>query len=461
MRDADGAGADAGPATGTVVTTRGGEAPPPAVRRYRSWALLFLGGTVVSGAWLRATLVQPDLLAGVHFGDAVHAHSHLAFFGWIAMALFGLMSAEVLRECRGLEDSRGRRGEAGEGPLARHLHLHGAAVALASAGAFVAFLRSGYSPPSMALAGLHVVLWVGFAALVWRALSAVAPPTRSFYRASLAFLVVAGAGTLAPAFVMLRRMPGAWVDELSIGLFLVPFLAGFTTLGVMGAVYRRLGGGTAHRRVLTLIAIGVAPSVLAYPGSPAPAAWIEVVGRVGLALVGAGVALFGIDVVRALVRRGEAHGFLGLSGASAALAGSLEVLLAFGVGTGVAHRRPIVIAFLHLLLLGFVSPALLHALGVTGLGAPRRTVLYAGGLALMLATLAATGVNPLLEGLARRGVGFDDLMVAALVGGGGVAVSVIASVAPRPQRSNPFTSSTSSSARPVVAYRTTPPSSTT
>ncbi|MDX1748278.1 MAG: hypothetical protein R3324_20270, partial [Halobacteriales archaeon] len=40
-----------------------------------------------------------------------------------------------------------------------------------------------------------------------------------------------------------------------------------------------------------------------------------------------------------------------------------EMIYALGVGEGLAHRRPIEIAFLHLLLLGFVSPALLHALG--------------------------------------------------------------------------------------------------
>lgn len=449
------------------MTGRSQGASPPAVRRYRRWALLFLVGTVVSGTWLRAVLVRTDLLAGFRFGDAVHAHSHLAFFGWIAMALFGLVAAEVLREGPGCRDGAGTRDEGPVDRLAGRLGLHGVALALASAGAFVTFVRGGYSPPSMALAGLHVVLWIAFVSLVWPRLSAVAPPVRSFYRASLAFLVVAGAGTMAPAFVMVRGIPGAWVNELSIGLFLVPFLAGFTTLGVMGAVYRQLEGATAHRWVLPLVAAGVVPSVLAYPASAPPSAWIDAAGRLGLALFGAGLALFGADLLRVLGRRSEARGlrrdvgFLGLSGASAALAGALQLLLAFGVGAGVAHRRPVVIAFLHLLLLGFVSPALLHALGVTGRRAPRRTALYAGGLALMLAALVVTGVGPLLEGLGRLGVGFGDLMVAALAGGAAVAVAVIASVVPVGQRSSRSTSSTRSPARPVVAYRTTPPSSTT
>jgi len=452
------------------VTGRSQGASPPAVRRYRRWALLFLVGTVVSGAWLRAVLLRTDLLAGFRFGDAVHAHSHLAFFGWIAMALFGLIAAEVLRGGPGAQGGADRSGEGPADRLAWRLRLHGAAVALASAGAFATFLRGGYSPPSMALAGLHVVLWIAFVSLVWRRLSAVAPPARAFYRASLTFLVVAGAGTMAPAFVMVRGIPGAWVNELAIGLFLVPFLAGFTTLGVMGAVYRRLAGSAAHRWVLPLVAAGVVPSVLAYPASAPPSAWFDAAGRVGLVLFGAGLALFGADLLRALGRRGGAQGlrgfrgfcgFLGLSGASAALAGALQLLLGLGVGAGVAHRRPIVIAFLHLLLLGFVSPALLHALGVTGLRTPRRTALYAGGLALMLAALVATGIYPLLEGLARLGVGFQDVMVAALIGGAAVAVAVIASVVPVGQRSSRSTSSTRSPARPVVAYRTTPPSSTT
>lgn len=452
------------------MTRRPNRASPRAVQRYRRWALLLLVGTVVSGVWLRAVLVRTDLLAGFRFGDAVHAHSHLAFFGWIAMALFGLMAAEVLRTRPGALDGQGPSEEGAPEPLAERLRLHGAALALASAGAFVTFLRGGYSPPSMALAGVHVVLWMVFASLVWRSLSAVAAPVRSFYRASLAFLVVAGAGTMAPAFVMVRGIPGAWVNELAIGLFLVPFLAGFTTLGVMGAVYRRLEGSAAHRWVLPLVAAGVAPSVLAYPASAPPSAWFEAAGRLGLALFGAGLALFGADLLRTLGRRGGvrtlrglrgARGFLGLSGASAALAGALQLLLASGVGAGTAHHRPIVIAFLHLLLLGFVSPALLHALGITGLRTPRRTALYAGGLALMLAALVATGAAPLLEGLRRLGVDFDDLMVAALAGGGAVAVAVIASVVRELQSSSRSTSSTRSSARPVVAYRTTPPSSTT
>lgn len=423
------------------------------VARYRAGAAVFLLGTVASGLWLRMVLVRSELLGAYRFGDAVHAHSHLAFFGWVSMALFALVLVGPSGSAAGAGKDRGVR--------ARLLRWHPGLVASASVLAFLSFLSSGYSPPSIAISVFHVLLWAAFAFLAWPLLAHRAPLVRRFHRAALVYLLVAGAGTVAPALVMVRGVSDPWWSQFAIGLFLVPFVSGWMALGVMGSIYAALGqvSGAVSRAVLLLVAAGAFPSVLAYPAGAGPGVASAGLGRTGMVLLGSGMLLFGWDLLR---RRPRTVSFLHLAGVCGATAGALQLLLGLGVASEVAHRHPVVIAFLHLVLLGFVSSALVACLQVRGAGRPTDELpsdpagadrevrglhpapsgtdpwaaLWGAGLGVMLAGILVPALGP----TARLAIalGMDPPLLSGLAASGGAAVAVsAAAVLPRLVRHAP------------------------
>jgi hypothetical protein len=75
--------------------------------------------------------------------------------------------------------------------------------------------------------------------------------------------------------------------------------------------------------------------------------------------------------------------------------------------------RPLGVAYLHLVLLGAFTPAMLHvALGVRG--RPMATAAFAAGLAKMLAALLAMGWAPAASVATGLGVNATGLLHAAL-----------------------------------------------
>lgn len=375
-----------------------------AVRLYAAYAGAFLGVTLLSGVWLRSAFVQPGVLGRFSFGNLLHAHSHLAFFGWAAMALFALLAAAA-----------GMRRSA---LLRTHAHLTG----VASAAAFLGFLHSGYTGYTIAIAALHVLLWAVFAFAVGPALGRARPSERRFYRGALAFLLLAGAGAMLPGLLMARGVADAWLNQLAVQTFLTPFLAGWLVLGAMGAVYARTPRARWAMPVFGLTLAGALPSLLLHTTAAPPAAWLLGIGRAGTLLLGVAALLFALDVLGTSRRTVP---LLRLAGVAAAGKGVAEVLAALGVALPLLASRNVGVAYLHLVLLGLLTPVLLAA--VYGLeAAARRVAVYTAGLATMLGALAALGWPALGSLLFRAGLGARGLFVAALAGGAACALAAIA-----------------------------------
>jgi hypothetical protein len=368
---------------------------------YGAYSLIFLVATLLSGTWLRSVFVWPASIAGYDFAHLVHAHSHLALFGWVTPALFALVVAGVP-----LSERRARW-------LSRHAHALGAASALS----FPGFLHLGYAPFTIALATLHVGLWVVFAVLCWGPLREATSRMRSFHHVALAFLVLAGAAAMAPGLVEAKAM-GSGALQVALQLFLTPFTAGWLTIGAFGVAYARMRGGRYASTVLVLSALGVLPSVAAHaPGAVAHPAW-EITGRLGMAALGVATLLFAADALRA---RGLAP-FLRLAGAAALLKGVVETAFALGFATSLLGSKQLVVGYLHLVLLGLVTSALLGAL-VAPLRAPRLAVTHALGLTATLVALAFMGLPGGYDLLARLGGSGPEPHWLAWAGG---ALSLIA-----------------------------------
>lgn len=373
-------------------------------RRYAWYAAAALALTVVAGTWLRVAMLHPPALGGFAFRHAVHAHSHVALFGWTTMALLAVIvrAAGIAR------------------PWARR---HAQLVALGSAAAFVGFLQMGYAAPTIAVATAHVALWWAFAALAWRPLAVAPPVARRFLRAALMLLVVSGLGTVAPGIAMATGVADPWIRALAVELFLSPFLVGWLGLGAAGALYATIDRPRHHRLVLPLLALGAVPVALLRAGAPAPAEWLTLVGRAGTLAAGAGTLLLALDVLRAPRR----PPLVRLAGAAFLIAGITDVGVALAADGALLANQQLRVAYLHLVLLGAVTPALLATAVAPRLRVPALAAAHGVGLAVTLAALVALG-TPWLGALAAgagAGAGARGLLVAALAGGALSAVAVL------------------------------------
>jgi hypothetical protein len=385
----------------------------PVARLYTRYAVALLGLTLLAGVHMRLAVVLPALRGALSGPNLVHAHSHAAFFGWAAMGVFALVTLRLRLNATQ--------------QLAHRVLAH--ATGIASAAAFVGFALRGYDAVTIALSAFHVALWVTFTTLVWRGLRELASPLRGFVRAGLLFLAGAGLATLAPLFMMIRGTTDPWLQQFGVKLFLTPFVTGFLLLVAMGVVYDVARDARRSRSALLLVALGTLPSTVLYVAGTPPLPGLLWFGRAGMALVGLGTLLFAGDVTASTLRRGaHARGLPPLAwlvAVAGAAKGGLELLAAAGVGASFMHNRAIIIAVLHLVLLGVVTPAL--TLGIRGLrGDGVRTLGYAVSLAVLTIAVGVTGWPWAARLLALRGVPFDVLfMIAALAGALAAAVLLL------------------------------------
>ncbi len=352
-----------------------------------AWALLLV--TLGSGTLLRIqwTGVVP---AWFNSRYLLHAHSHVALLGWAFVAYFGLL----------FRDSRFARPRWGS--LVCELLL------LALIGAlFVAYLYQGYAFWSIVLSALHILVTL---ALVWlwvegprRRLTAAA---RSWIDLSALWLVVSTVGPLMLAGGV--PMGAVWIDAW-VGYYLTLLFNGWLLFGVVGLLVDRFGvdasadvDGVPNPWVRRLMAVGVIPGVL-----PRFDPWITLpgldwIGWVGLALVGGGLVVVAVRLhlgeaapgdgaaTTALPRRWLAHSVR----VAMALTGVAVVVGGFPPLTDtLAGAHNLVIGFVHLHLLAFVTAALVLLLYRTGWAAG---VLFLGGVWGMVAVLLGVGVFELL-----------------------------------------------------------------
>jgi hypothetical protein len=388
---------------------------------YVRYAGLFLGVSVLAGLWLRAGLYHPPLLDGVVFVNLVHAHSHLAFYGWATMGLFGAMVA--------YSDP-----PAWTAPV---LRVHAHVMALLSILAFVTFFRGGYSMESVLVSMGHVVGWLVFVGLAWPRGGRGSAEARPLFRLGLGFLALSGVATLAPLVVMIRGASSVWLDRFAIEIFLVPFVAGWLIVAALGAVYAYIGRVAPPRAALWALSLGVFPSSLAFPPGMAPLAWLPVAGRIGLAAVALGTGFMVYRVARtvavpggrdrAAVRDGRT-GLVVIALTALGLKVLVDLAVASGIGMHLIHNHSMTVAYLHLALLGAVTTALIGSL--TGAAGDRVrgvvVAVYAAGLVLMVGPLALMGSPAGLRLSFAAGLDINALLAVSLLGG----VVLVAAVLP-------------------------------
>lgn len=318
----------------------------------RSWitiAMFFFLLTASAGVVLRGMALGFN--PGLSYGNLLHAHSHAAILGWAyAGVTMLIMHAFQLK-----------------GPVFRRLYLGSQAAVLAM---FPAFVIQGYAPFSIALSTIHILLTYGFAAAAWRRLTVphgTSPLPLWLAKISLLSLVISSAGVWSLAVVSATGGKGSTLYNMALYFYLHFQYNGWLTIGLLAVLLAyverisRYRSGKLMRAGCSLYAGALLPSYLlsilwAEPGN----LW-NAVAYASAVVQWAGIVIIVVELWRS---RGlwsgnlpsGAAGFLLLAGISVLIKVTMELgLLLPSQWEMIYGSRSVVIGYLHLVLLGFVS----------------------------------------------------------------------------------------------------------
>lgn len=363
------------------------EPHPHALSLARRFAVawIFLLVSAVVGALLRLDALAP--IDAIVYGHVLHAHSHVAFLGWVFNAFF----AASLRHFIPLDQARG-------------YDLLWWTMQVAVLGMLASFPAQGYGAVSIAFSTLHMGASAAFTWKLWRSNRAVAG-ARFFLRAALVCMLISGLGPIALGPLAAFDLRDSPAYPLAIYFYLHFQCNGWFVFFLLALWLQRRAeaGASLPARFIghagLLLAAGCALTFALSALWLDPPAWVGAV-----ALVGGAVQLVGGGLLFVAVSGLGRHGGCGVSTLLMRVAvGSLvlKLLLQFAAPlpalSALAAQRFVVVAFMHLIFLGLVTPALLQWAIEERWVAPglRRSI----GIALFLGGTAATEVVLVLPAL--------------------------------------------------------------
>lgn len=325
------------------------------MRRYMLVAMAALMIASLTGLVLRFGLAY-GFPAWVHNYLAWrHAHSHLMYFGWGTLGLMALI-------WHFLPSFTGR-------PLPRGVHWQMGLTAVAALLSFPAFLPAGYAttaigsfnlPLGSIVSGWNGLLWIVFALLYIRATSSLVerPLPVRLWDWAIFLLLLACAGAMGLVALIVIDHPSVALRQTMLHLFLELVAVGWFTLALLGALWAwvarqtTLPGGLPALRLGVALAptffLGIAPALV-----PQPIFWLS-------ALANAAAAVFLALHLRAFWQYRRYLPILARFGLALLV---IYIVIAFmllapGVWQWSAGTQ-LRVFFLHALLLGWMSSALL------------------------------------------------------------------------------------------------------
>ena len=359
-------------------------------RRWAFYSLLNFCVLSAVGVLLRYKIIFP--LPGVHQKNLLHGHSHFAFSGWVGMALFTGISWVIYRYHRSISLRRYQR-----------IFLLGQ---ISSWGMLLTFPFMGYRWPSITFSTLSVLFSYMFAFQVWKdtRLSDVPRPIRLWFRSAVILLVLSTIGTFVLAWLMMQKgVSQEWYIG-SVYFFLHFQYNGWFLFAILGFFYSFLSripyqAGCFHRpEVFRYLALATIPAFFL------SALWMRLPAWMYWSAVGA--ALLQLVALAYLAKtiwfcvRGTGTPvtvFVKWLWGFALLAFVLKILMqALSVIPAITHFafgfRPIVIGYLHMVLLGMVSFFILGFLIQEKLVALEKPMARAGLRLFILAVVAMEAV---------------------------------------------------------------------
>lgn len=304
----------------------------------------------ILGVFLRMLFFVP--VEGVNFRYFLHAHSHVAFLGWIFNALFaGLIFAYIPEK-------------------AKTYNLLFWLLQIAVVGMLFTFPIQGYAAASISFTSLHVFLSWWFAGKFWRDTLKTKPEHKlslTFVRWSLFFMVLSSIGPFGLGVIMAKGLSDTPLANLAIYFYLHFQYDGWFSFAVFGMFLWLLENNNislplkSGKIFLLLMVVACIPAYALSTLWTQPAPWVHIVAFIaGLLQIIAAVYLFlFLKAVAARLRNTldkNVKKLLLFALIAFYIKIVLQFLSAFPVIADLAYGvRNFTIGFLHIVFLGFVS----------------------------------------------------------------------------------------------------------
>lgn len=286
-----------------------------------------------------------------YYRNILHSHSHFAFGGWVMPALLVLIM-KYFPELRANISYR-------------HWRNIAALLLLSSYGMLLSFPFQGYAPVSISFSTLSVLASFYLAVIIWRVKDINRNTTAMrFLLAGLVYLVLSAAGPFATAPLIAMGKAGTPLYANVIYFYLHFQYNGWFCFALLGVLYQIIGDDrTRHgKRVFVLLNSACAPAYFLSTLWSHPPFFFYIVGGIGalLQLVALFFLLSGISDSKT---NRKLHWMIRLALFSFAIKIILQLAGTFPAIANMAFvHRNFIIAYLHLVLLGFVSFFVLGAM---------------------------------------------------------------------------------------------------
>jgi hypothetical protein len=297
----------------------------------------------------------------VDFRNVESAHSHFAFSGWVGLALTVLFIYDLLP------------------PALSQRKIYQwilSAIELSSIGMALLFPFYGYNAATIFFSSLYIVAMLVFVPVFIRDIlrTSASRPVKLLTVSSLASLVLSFSGTAGLIYIIVAHKGGSLLYRDSIYTFLHFQYNGFFTLAIFSLFLHQLFISNGPTRKAWLFSVFLAASVV--PGLFLSLLWhnrdlFYLLGALGCLCILVSLVFFAGVFQKArglrLFRSPFAKGLWMLS----CLSFFLKMILQVGtilpqLGNAVYGDRPLIIGFLHLVFLGFVSFYILSVLIESG-----------------------------------------------------------------------------------------------
>jgi hypothetical protein len=317
-----------------------------ALERWAGIAMINLGIVAVLGFVMRSKLLFP--LPFINFKYTLHAHSHFAFSGWVSLALMALLIFRLLPS------------KASVRPVYKWI-LTG--IFLNALGMLVSFLYQGYGVFSIAFSTIFIFVTYWFTYIFIKDLRAarISRPTRLLAVWSVLYLALSSAGPFTLGYLLAAKSPNVILYKDAIYTYLHLQYSGFFTLAIFALLTHKLALNNRTTLVFArLLTYSVIPSMFISYLWHYPTLWIRIIAVAGSVCL-VGTTLYFAFIFPKLKDRAIAMDAtartLGVVALVAFVLKTLFQALAIipSLGSLVFSNRPVIIGFLHLVLLGFVS----------------------------------------------------------------------------------------------------------
>lgn len=320
-----------------------------AIRQFNI-AWIFLLVTAFTGVLLRWLGWLP--FSGIHYGNLLHTHSHMAFLGWVFNAFFAL--AYLLWVPRDRE------------PFMIRLFI---ILQVANIGMLLSFPVQGYGFASIFFTTMHMVGSMVFAIQLWQS-PVVSKTARPWLRTALLMMIFSGLGPLFLGPLAAMDLRDSFAYPLAIyGYLHFQYNGWFILFPIAVGIeffHRKTGFRADTKNALTLFAVGVTLTLLVSCLWLQPPAIVYI-----LAFAGGMIQLSGLVLLMNTVWKTERVRLLknNISSIGRALLTVAQIVLLVKCLLQLAachpewhtivNHRYTAIAFMHAIFLGIVFPVII------------------------------------------------------------------------------------------------------